>query len=341
VSGLSLGTADTLLTQRAADYLAAGPADPQTLITHVCQINGTTRGVAEHMAAALFAGHQRFARTAEGFWTLRQLEERSDEGPLNAAEKRKKRAALGAQGLVGADAPQDDAAVAHVCGAHHAGHVFRQHDDALANESFVVVDCETTGSRAWNGDRITEIAVVHVHRGVAERVFDSLINPDRPIPPSVTALTNITAAMVRSAPRFRDVCAQLLGVLEGHVFVAHNANFDWRFLSAEIERVTRRPLRGRRICTVKLARKVLPQMRRRNLDALQNFYGVENYARHRAGGDATATASVFLRLLDAARDRGLTSLDDLEYAISRGTSGRKRRRRPPALPHSASDDSYA
>jgi DNA polymerase-3 subunit epsilon len=167
------------------------------------------------------------------------------------------------------------------------------------------------------------------------------VNPDRPIPPSVTALTNITAAMVREAPRFRDICPQLLGVLEGQVFVAHNANFDWRFLNAEIERATRRPLQGRRICTVKLARKVLPQLRRRNLDALQNFYGVENYARHRAGGDAVATAAVFLRLLDAARDRGYSSLDDLEYAISRGTGRRKRRRRPPALPHSATDDSYA
>jgi DNA polymerase-3 subunit epsilon len=249
---------------------------------------------------------------------------------------------LAAKGSFVPDAPQDDAAIHDACcGANHAGRVFRQHDDALANESFVVVDCETTGSRAWHGDRITEIAVVHVHRGVAERVFDTLINPDRPIPASVTALTNITSSMVRNAPRFRDVCPQLLGVLEGHVFVAHNANFDWRFLSAEVERATGRQLRGRRICTVKLARKVLPHVRRRNLDTLQNFYGVENYARHRAGGDATATATVFLRLLDAARDRGYASLEDLEYAISRGTGGRKRRRRPPALPHSVTDDSYA
>lgn len=65
LTGLSLGTADTLLTQRAADYLASGPADPQALITHVCQINGASTGVAEHMAAALFAGHQQFTRTAD------------------------------------------------------------------------------------------------------------------------------------------------------------------------------------------------------------------------------------------------------------------------------------
>ena len=325
MSGLSLGNADTLLTQRAADYLAAGPADPQSLISHVCQINGATRGVAEHMAAALFAGHQRFARNNDGYWILR-------------ASRPPEESPRGTRAAIVAEVPHD----AHVCGAGHAGRLgHRHHDDALARESFVVVDCETTGSRAWNGDRVTEVAVVRVQNGVAERVFDSLVNPDRPIPASVTALTNITYEMVRAAPRFRDICSQLLGVLEGNIFVAHNASFDWRFLSAEIERVTRRPLQGKRICTVKLAKKVLPQMRRRNLDALQNFYNVENYARHRAGGDAVATASVFMRLLDGARDRGWSTLDDLEYAMSRGTGRRKRRRRPPALPHSASDDSYA
>jgi DNA polymerase-3 subunit epsilon len=345
MAGLSLGTADTLLTQRAADFLASGPADPQTLISYVCQINGTTRGVAEHMAAALFAGHQRFARDAEGRWTLRRCHPELSEGsPLGryAAQTASGEPSPSGQDDEGWKAQDDERG--HVCGAGHAGHALlapTRHDDPLANEPFVVVDCETTGSRAWSGDRITEIAVVRVHRGVAERVFDTLVNPDRPIPPSVTALTNITADMVRHAPRFRDICPQLLGVLEGHVFVAHNADFDWRFLSAEIERATYRPLQGRRICTVKLARKVLPQLRRRNLDALQNFYGVENHARHRAGGDAVATASVFLRLLDGARDRGWSSLDDLTYAMTRGTGRRKRRRRPPALPHSVTDDSYA
>ena len=330
MSGLALGTADTLLTQRAADFLASGPADPQALISHVCQIDGTTRGVAEHMAAALFAGHQKFVREADGRWTLRACHpDRSEGSPSTAKRVSLQRGSF-------ADAQDDN----HVCGARHAA-VTPHHDDALANESFVVVDCETTGSSARSGDRITEIAVVRVHRGVVECVFDTLVNPDRPIPASVTALTNITSEMVRSAPRFRDICQQLLGVLEGHIFVAHNADFDWRFLSAEVERATYRPLQGKRICTVKLARKVLPQLRRRNLDALQNFYGVENHARHRAGGDAVATASVFLRLLDGARDRGWSSLDDLTYAMTRGTGRRKRRRRSPALPHSVTDDTYA
>ena len=145
----------------------------------------------------------------------------------------------------------------------------------LDDESFIVVDVEATGSRAYHGDRITEIAVVHVQRGVVTPVFETLVNPERPIPPMVMALTNITAEMVRHAPKFAEVCDQLLGALEGHVFVAHNANFDWRFLSTEIERATGRPLIGRRLCTVRLARRLLPQLQRRNLDAITHFYGID------------------------------------------------------------------
>jgi DNA polymerase III subunit epsilon len=109
-----------------------------------------------------------------------------------------------------------------------------------------------------------------------------------------------------------------------------------------VERVTRRPLIGRRICTVKLARRLLPQLRRRNLDALQHFYGVENHARHRAGGDAVATAAIFIRMLNTARvEHGCATVDELERLASRAASRKKRKRRPPAMPHSTKDDSYS
>jgi DNA polymerase-3 subunit epsilon len=286
-----------LLTDRAADFLAAGPADAQALISHVCQIAGAPLTVAEHMAAALFAGHQRFARGSDGRWRLRE-----------AAPS------IGWPVVV----PR-----------------------TLRGESFAVVDVETTGSRAYHGDRITEVAVIEVRDGIATPVFDTLINPGRSIPPAIVALTNITWEMVKDAPRFADVCDQLLGVLEGKVFVAHNATFDWRFLSAEIERVTRRPLMGRRLCTVRMARRLVPHLRRRNLDSIASFYGIDIPARHRAGGDAIATAHVLLRLLDAARDCGCATVDDVERLVTARTSGRKRRRRPPAMPHAAADDGAA
>jgi DNA polymerase III alpha subunit (gram-positive type) len=89
---------------------------------------------------------------------------------------------------------------------------------------------------------------------------------------------------------------------------------------------------------VRLARRLLPQLRRRNLDSLCYFYGIDNTARHRAGGDAIATAQILLRLIDAARDRGCTTLDDVDRLLSAGTSKRKRPRRPPAMPQPARDD---
>jgi len=304
----SLGTTDTVLTERAASYLATGPADSQSLISHVCQLPGAPPMIAEHMAAALFAGHQRFRRTSDGRWTLR-------ERPADAAAWTPgKRRGGGARVTV--------------------------RGSELDEESFMVVDVEATGSRPYHGDRITEIAAIHVQRGVVTPVFDTLVNPERPIPPTIVALTNITAEMVRRAPKFAEVCEQLLGTLEGHVFVAHNANFDWRFLSAEVERATGRPLIGRRLCTVRLARRLVPQLRRRNLDAVTHFYGIENHARHRAGGDALATARAFARLLDAARSRGIGSLEELDR-LARTPSMRRRKRRPLAMPQPVWDDTTA
>ncbi|HVE33084.1 MAG TPA: 3'-5' exonuclease [Gemmatimonadaceae bacterium] len=295
MTSVTLGNSDTLLTSRAADFLAAGPADAQSLISYVCQLPGAPATVAEHMATALFAGHARFARDRVGRWMLREA-----------------------------------SAVADV-----------DVNRTLDQESFVVVDCETTGSRSMAGDRITEVAVVRVHDGRAEMIFETLVNPDRPIPPAVMALTNITWEMVRRAPRFAEICDQLLGALEGSVFVAHNAGFDWRFLSNEITRATRRPLVGQRLCTVRMARHFLPQLRRRNLDSLSDYYGIVNTARHRAGGDAMATAKVFLRFLREARSRDCDTLDDLERLLRQPSRKKKRRRRPPAMPHGVSDDRTA
>jgi DNA polymerase III subunit epsilon len=300
---VSLGDTQSLLADRAADFLAAGPADAASLVSYVCQLPGAPAQVAEHMAAALFAGQRRFARRSDGRWQLRD----------GAA----------------------DAAIARPANCDLSPPSRRE----LA-ESFAVVDVETTGIRAGGGDRVTEVAVVHVRDGVATPVFDTLINPERSIPPAIVSITNITWEMVKDAPRFADVCDQLVGVLEGNVFVAHNAAFDWRFLSMEIERVTRRPLTGRRLCTVRMARRLVPRLRRRNLDSVAHYYGIDIGARHRAGGDALATAHILLRLLDAARDHGCTSIEDVERLVDARRTV-KRPRRPPAMPRPVTEDPTA
>jgi DNA polymerase III subunit epsilon len=169
-------------------------------------------------------------------------------------------------------------------------------------------------------------------------VFDSLINPERPIPAYITSLTNITHDMVKDAPVFADVASQLATVLEGNVFVAHNAAFDWRFISLEMQRATGRPLAGTRLCTVRMARRLVPALRRRSLDAVTAFYGISITARHRAGGDAIATAEVLTRLLSVARDLGIMTFDDLRSFLR---APRRVRTRALAMPQSVTIDTTA
>lgn len=178
--------------------------------------------------------------------------------------------------------------------------------------AFAVVDVETTGMQATGDDRVTEIAVVVVHGSRREVIFDSLVNPGRPIPTRIVQLTGITDDMVRTAPSFCDVAEQVMTALAGRVFVAHNARFDWGFVCAEVKRARDLALEGPRLCTVRLARRLIRQEASYSLGALANKYGLEFSARHRAAGDAMVTGMLLERLLGAARDRGARTLADLE-----------------------------
>ena len=214
----------------------------------------------------------------------------------------------------------------------------------ISTLGFAVVDVETTGGRPEGGDRITEIAVVTVRDGRIGEVYETLVNPERSIPAFITRLTNISWAMVCDKAPFRDVCDDVLKVLEGHVFVAHNAAFDWRFVSAEVGRARGRELTGRRLCTVRLARRLLPQLRSRSLDWVARHYDVqiEPGKRHRAAGDALATAHCLIRLLDDARGHGCERWSDLERFLAARSVTRKRRgRRAPAMPRPVDRDTTA
>ena len=173
---------------------------------------------------------------------------------------------------------------------------------------FAVVDVETTGVRAFRGDRIIEIAVVMLDGTVA---FHSLVNPGMPVPMFVQGLTGIAPQMLRNAPPFDAIVDDLLHVFSGCVFVAHNARFDWAFVSTEIERARGLLLQGPRVCTVRLARRLLPDLPRRNLDAVSYHFGIEIEGRHRAVGDAVAAAKCLGRMLRIAKDEGAVTLTDL------------------------------
>jgi DNA polymerase III epsilon subunit family exonuclease len=197
---------------------------------------------------------------------------------------------------------------------------------SLGEVPFAVVDVETTGSGLGYGHRITEFAAVEVQGGRIVDEYETLINPGRPIPGGVTALTGITNEMVAGAPYFDHVAEEVNRRLEGRVFVAHNVTFDWSFVSSELVAALGSAPAVPLLCTVRMVRRFVPGLRRRNLDEVTRHFGIGVHARHRAHGDALATARVLLRLLDEARGRGLDDVASLEWYLRRR---RRRRKKDP------------
>jgi len=160
---------------------------------------------------------------------------------------------------------------------------------------YAIVDIETTGGYADN-HRVTEVAIYH-HDGIRiTDYFHTLINPGRKIPYFITGLTGITSAMVEDAPAFEDVAQEIFERLKDRVFVAHNAHFDYSFLKKEFEEVGIN-WNSKKLCTVRLSRKIIPGLHSYGLGRLAESLGIRIPNRHRAGGDAEATAKIFEILL--------------------------------------------
>lgn len=190
----------------------------------------------------------------------------------------------------------------------------------LAETGFVVFDLETTGVRTPMA-RITEIGAYRVRRGEVTEKFETLVNPETPIPPFIVQLTGISDDMVRAAPLFADVADDFLDFIGDSVLVAHNSGFDMRFLNCEIGRV----FNGYRLanpclCTVLLSRKLLPDIANHKLKTVAEHYSIDLTNHHRAAADAYATAHVFVNLLTKMRAAGM---NDLTAVRKLGT--RKRR----------------
>ncbi|MEO6443576.1 MAG: 3'-5' exonuclease [Gemmatimonadaceae bacterium] len=297
---------DSELLVRARSALAAGSLDAVTLMERVCALPNAPQLVAERLAEALFARHADFLCGADGRWALIAMGRIVPPGvlpcppifdpPLHVRERRRTETPLASD------------------------------DVPLRSLRFAVVDVETTGMSPATGDRVTEIAIVHVEGGEVTEVYETLVNPERPIPPAIVALTRITWEMVAQAPRFGAVAGDVVGRLRERVFVAHNAAFDWRFVSHEVSRASGMQLTGDNLCTVRLARALLPQLPRRSLDAVTQYFGVEIGHRHRAAGDAIATAHVLTRLIGIAEDRGASTWRELTALLRPGTSRSRKRR---------------
>ena len=150
---------------------------------------------------------------------------------------------------------------------------------------WAIVDLETTGGHIGR-DRITEIGLILLD-GEQQQRYQTLVNPQQPIPPFIENMTGISNAMVQVEPPFADIAAGLLPMLQGRLLLAHNARFDYGFLRNEFRRHGLR-LQTATLCTVKLSRRLYPQHFKHNLDSIIQRHGLQLSDRHRAMADAEA-----------------------------------------------------
>jgi DNA polymerase III subunit epsilon len=171
---------------------------------------------------------------------------------------------------------------------------------------FAIVDIETTGGSPQGGG-ITEIAVL-IHDGVQiVSEWQSLINPQQQIPGYITGLTGIDNSMVESAPTFSEIAGQLWELLDDRVFVAHSVNFDFGFIREAFLKMGK-VLNSQKLCTVRLSRKVFPGLGSYSLGRICEIRKIPVLARHRAMGDARATAILFDQMIRERQDIIFSSL---------------------------------
>lgn len=162
---------------------------------------------------------------------------------------------------------------------------------------YAVVDIEATGGNHVKG-RIIEIAIILFDGEKIVSEYSTLVNPEVKIDWYVTKLTGIKNSMVADAPLFKDVAEEILNLTKGNIFVAHDVDFDYKFLKEELRKVGLE-FNEPKVCTLKLSAKHLPDASSYSLGKLCDEMGIPipKEVRHRAAGDAVATAKLLGLLL--------------------------------------------
>ncbi len=178
--------------------------------------------------------------------------------------------------------------------------------DETLDDTYVVFDLETTGFSAIQ-DKIIEIGAVKVKQGEIIDRFSTFVNPQRPIPYEITKLTSIQDEMVISAPTIEEVIPEFLAFIDGAVLVAHNANFDVKFLAQQCRFLDIYP-EFVSVDTVALARVLLPNLSKFKLNSVAKALNISLENHHRAVDDAEATAEIFVKFIQMLKDRDITTL---------------------------------
>ncbi|WP_034259388.1 exonuclease domain-containing protein [Aequorivita capsosiphonis] len=170
----------------------------------------------------------------------------------------------------------------------------------MKSSTFAIIDVETTGG-GIAGNRITEICIALLKDGEVVDKYTSLVNPERDIPQHITALTGIDDKMVADAPRFQEVAEKIEEFTKDAIFVAHNVSFDYNVIRGEF-RLLGQHYNRKKLCTVRLSRKLIPGHLSYSLGRLCNTINIPHLNRHRAEGDVDATVILFQRLLSLDED---------------------------------------
>lgn len=161
---------------------------------------------------------------------------------------------------------------------------------------YTIIDIETTGN-GIRGNKVTEIAIFKFDGQQIVDEFTSLVNPKCPIPYFITGLTGIDDQMVQNAPLFSEIAPKILEITEDCIFVAHSVNFDYGVIKEEFRQIGVSFAR-KKLCTVRLGRRLIPNMASYSLGKLCSSLNIKITDRHRARGDARATVTLFKKLLE-------------------------------------------
>lgn len=178
----------------------------------------------------------------------------------------------------------------------------------LKDLPYVILDLETTGFSPEEAG-ITEVAIISMVSG-HEELFETLINPERPIPAEITKITGISDDMVYDKPKISELAPILDGMLNGAIFVSHNVPFDWAFLDYYFRKHLKKPLRMPSLCTLRLARKYLG-LRSNKLSSVAEFFSIDLRNAHRAMNDTRAVRDILTCLIDLLGKHDIKTGEDL------------------------------
>jgi len=181
----------------------------------------------------------------------------------------------------------------------------------LDNIPYIIIDIETTGLYPEKSE-IIEIGAIKTDGTKAVDVFTTLIEPEAEIPKEIETLTGISQEMTLGKPRAKQALSELLSFIKNDVLVAHNSDFDIPFIKHHLQKQLKKDINNKVLCTMKIARAVVPGIKNYKLHTLAEHLGVPVMNRHRAMGDAETTYHVWTKLIEVLSSKDIKTLERTE-----------------------------